>query len=100
MRESSLSRRILGHRRVSITPRAGGDTEGAWQPRQIRFPHRPVMSGFRATPTSPHPNPPSLAGEGVRRARLVLNPPPRAGEGWVGAKRESVGEGVVSEAML
>src|SRR5712691_2887656 len=34
--------------------------------------------------TSPHPNPPPLAGEGVRRAS-ISNPPPQAGEGRVGA---------------
>src|SRR6266851_4892821 len=100
MRESSLFRGILGHRRTSITPSAGGDTEGAWQRRQIRFPDRPVMSGKRTAPTSPHPNPPPQAGEGVHRARPLLNPPPRAGEGRVGAKRERVGERVVNEAML
>src|SRR6266446_2665063 len=64
MRESSCCRRIPALRGTSITPCAGGDTEGAWQWRQIRFPHRPVMSGFRPTPTSPHPNPLPLAGEG------------------------------------
>src|SRR5260370_10360972 len=100
MRESDLSRRIRGPRGPSITPRAASITEGAWQRRQIRFPDRPVMSGNRTAPTSPHPNPPPLAGEGARRARLVLTPPPRAGAGWVGAKRESVGERVVNEAML
>src|SRR5260370_32617031 len=100
MRESDLSRRIRGPRGPSITPRAASITEGAWERRQIRLPDRPVLSGTRTAPTSPHPNPPPLAGEGARRARLVLTPPPRAGAGWVGAKRESVGERVVSEAML
>src|SRR6266446_7601975 len=56
------------------------------------------MSGSRAT-TNPHPNPPPLAGEGVRRARLVLNPPRHAGEGRVGATSEAMLYGPVKRFL-
>src|SRR5712691_9520735 len=39
-----------------------------------------AVRAYRIRPTSPHPNPPPQAGEGVK-----INPPPLAGEGTVGA---------------
>src|SRR6266566_3732666 len=40
---------------------------------------------YRIRPTSPHPNPPPPAGEGVPHPRSPNHPPPQAGEGRVGA---------------
>ena len=40
---------------------------------------------YRVRPTSPHPNPPPQAGEGVLPASAPNHPPPQAGEGRVGA---------------
>jgi adenylate cyclase len=45
---------------------------------------RPVRV-YRVQPTSPHPDPPPQAGEGVTRAAATNHPPSHAGEGRVGA---------------
>src|SRR5207253_8514755 len=41
--------------------------------------------------TSPHPNPPPRAGEGVYRRASLKNPPPLAGEGTTPRTRPRVG---------
>ena len=51
---------------------------------QLKNIARPVRV-YRLNPTSPQPNPPPPAGEGVPPAGAPNNPPPQAGEGRVGA---------------